>query len=255
MRNKNIVTLVISTTALLISLAALITTIVLNVNRGQLILRDVIDMWNIEAVSVSLVLHPDAENVDLDSKEIALVDKALGETLIKKINFNENMIDYSYSLSIKSGNETKQVKVWGKDMIEIGGGKFYSSSGNLWHTLNQIFDRYNPNKIVLSNIIDIWNADSMQADLIINQEIKTLNLNTQQMSSVQYAISNTLIERKDIENPLNYLYLLSIKTLDKQIDIKLYKSDLLQIDNGDFYSSSDNLWRMLNKIFGRENSN
>lgn len=211
-------------------------------------------MWNIEAVSVSLVLHPDAENVELDSKEIALVDKALGETLIKRINFNENMIDYSYSLSIKSGNETKQVKVWGKDMIEIGGGKFYSSSGNLWHALNQIFDRYNPDKTVLSNIIDIWNADSIQVNLIINQEIKTLNLNTQQLSSVQYAISNTLIERKDIENPLNYLYLLSIKILDKQIDIKLYKPDLLQIDNADFYSSSDNLWRMLNKIFGREDS-
>lgn len=140
MKRTNIIVLVVAVIATLISIAALITSVVLFANTsGKSVLCDVAEVWTIDSVSVSLALNPTVEEVNMTNSEIAVLENAMATTLIKKIG-KKTLNGYSYALSIKSGDKTINITVYGDSIISINN-EFYNTTGRLYHALNSIYDR------------------------------------------------------------------------------------------------------------------
>lgn len=132
--------LVVAVIATIISIAALITTVVLFVNASEKsVLCDVAEVWTIDSVSVSLALNPTVEEVDMTDSEIAVLENAMATTFIKK-TAKKSLNGYSYALSIKSGDKTVNITVYDDNIVSINN-EFYKTSGRLYHSLNDIYDR------------------------------------------------------------------------------------------------------------------
>lgn len=140
MKRTNIIVLVVAVIATLISIAALITSVVLFVNASEKsVLCDVAKVWTIDSVSVSLALNPTVEEVVMTDSEIVVLENAMATTFVKK-TAKKTINGYSYALSIKSGDKNVNITVYGDSIVSINN-EFYNTSGRLYHALNAIYDR------------------------------------------------------------------------------------------------------------------
>lgn len=140
MKRTNIIVLAVAVAAIIISIAVLITSVVLFVNASEKsILSDVAEVWTIDSVSVSLALNPTAEEVVMTDSEIAVLENAMATTFVKK-TAKKTINGYSYALSIKSGNKTVNIIVYNDAIVSINN-EFYNTSGRLYYALNAIYNR------------------------------------------------------------------------------------------------------------------
>lgn len=139
MKRTNIIVLVVAVIATIISITALITSVVLFANTTEKsVLCDVAEAWTIDSVSVSLALNPAVEEVDMTDSEIAVLENAMATTFVKK-TAKKTLNGYSYALSIKSGGKTISIAIYGESIISINS-EFYNTTGRLYHALNAIYD-------------------------------------------------------------------------------------------------------------------
>lgn len=140
MKKTNIIVLVVAGIATLISIAALITSVVLFVNASEKsVLCDVAEAWTIDSVSVSLALNPTVEEVVMTDSEIAVLENAMATTFVKKTG-KKSLNGYSYALSIKSGDNNINITVYGDSIVSINN-EFYNTTGRLYYALNAIYNR------------------------------------------------------------------------------------------------------------------
>lgn len=140
MKRTNIIVLTVAVIATIISITALITSVVLFANTSEKsVLCDVAEVWSIDSVRVSLALNPTVEEVDMTDSEIAVLENAMATTFVKK-TAKMTINGYSYALSIKSGDKTINITVYGDSIVSINS-EFYNTTGRLYHALNSIYDR------------------------------------------------------------------------------------------------------------------
>lgn len=140
MKRTNIIVLTVAVIAAIISITALITSVVLFANTSEKsVLCDVAEVWSIDSVRVSLALNPTVEEVNMTDSEIAVLENAMATTFVKKIA-KMTINGYSYALSIKSGDKTINITVYGDSIVSINS-EFYNTTGRLYHALNSIYDR------------------------------------------------------------------------------------------------------------------
>lgn len=140
MKRTNIIVLTVAVIATIISITALITSVVLFANTSEKsVLCDVAEVWSIDSVRVSLALNPTVAEVDMTDSEIAVLENAMATTFVKK-TAKMTINGYSYALSIKSGDKTINITVYGDSIVSINS-EFYNTTGRLYHALNSIYDR------------------------------------------------------------------------------------------------------------------
>lgn len=140
MKRTNIIVLTVAVIATIISITALITSVVLFANTSEKsVLCDVAEVWTIDSVRVSLALNQTVEEVNMTDSEIAVLENAMATTFVKKIA-KMTINGYSYALSIKSGDKTINITVYGDSIVSINS-EFYNTTGRLYHALNSIYDR------------------------------------------------------------------------------------------------------------------
>lgn len=140
MKRTNIIVLTVAVIATIISVVALIISVVLFANTSEKsVLCDVAEVWAIDSVSVSLALNPTVEKVNMTDSEIAVLENAMATTFVKKIA-KMTINGYSYALSIKSGDKTINITVYGDSIVSINS-EFYNTTGRLYYALNAIYGR------------------------------------------------------------------------------------------------------------------
>lgn len=140
MKRTNIIVLTVAVIATIISITALITSVVLFANTtDKSVLCDVAEVWDIDSVRVSLALNPTVAEVDMTDSEIAVLENAMATTFVKK-TAKMTINGYSYALSIKSGDKTINITVYGDSIVSINS-EFYNTTGRLYYALNAIYGR------------------------------------------------------------------------------------------------------------------
>lgn len=140
MKRTNIIVLTVAVIATIISITALITSVVLFANTSEKsVLCDVAEVWDIDSVRVSLALNPTVAEVDMTDSEIAVLENAMATTFVKK-TAKMTINGYSYALSIKSGDKTINITVYGDSIVSINS-EFYNTTGRLYYALNAIYGR------------------------------------------------------------------------------------------------------------------
>lgn len=140
MKRTNIIVLTVAVIATIISVAALITSVVLFANTSEKsVLCDVAEVWDIDSVRVNLALNPTVAEVDMTDSEIAVLENAMATTFVKK-TAKMTINGYSYALSIKSGDKTINITVYGDSIVSINS-EFYNTTGRLYYALNAIYGR------------------------------------------------------------------------------------------------------------------